>query len=474
MKTRFLTCCFVLVLSVNLLSQTPQAKNAVSFKWAWIDHHTPQLNFWNGDWAPYEQLTSGAEISYTRWLNRSLNLNIPVRLGTADLTLDSPKGKVASSWLSLDAILQLKLLDNDYWINPYLLGGIGGVTTNWEPITAQVPLGAGLNVRIYPNFYLNSQAEYRLALDEGIDNMQFLVGMTFFLGDTAKPPVDSDGDGIPDLEDLCPLEAGPAATKGCPDADGDGISDKDDLCPKEAGSIAMKGCPDSDNDGIADLKDECPKEAGSSALMGCPDKDKDGIADKNDRCPDIAGSINLKGCPDRDSDGVADLDDNCPDVVGPASNKGCPVDSDGDGVPDKDDRCPDVMGPASNKGCPELKEEEKKIINLAIQNVQFETNSATLTKDSYGVLDQLAEVLVKNPAYSCDIAGHTDATGSPTLNQSLSERRAQACYDYLKTKGIDAKRLSHIGYGQTKPVGDNKTSVGRKQNRRTEFDLKVK
>jgi OOP family OmpA-OmpF porin len=474
MKTRLLTSCFVLVLCTNLLSQTPQAKNAVSFKWAWIDHHTPQFNFLNGNWAPYDQLTTGAEISYTRWLNRSLNLNLPFRIGTADLSLDTPKGKVASSWLSLDAILQLKLLDNDHWINPYVLAGIGGVTTNWNPISTQLPLGAGLNICLNPNFYLNSQAEYRLALGEGLDNIQFLVGMTFVLGETEKPPVDSDGDGIPDLEDQCPLEAGPAATKGCPDADGDGISDTDDECPKQAGSFALKGCPDTDGDGIADINDGCPLEAGLATLMGCPDRDNDGISDNDDRCPDVAGSVNLKGCPDSDNDGIADIDDNCPDIAGPASNRGCPLDSDGDGVPDKDDRCPDVKGPVSNKGCPELKEEEKKVISLAIQNIQFESNSAILTKDSYGVLDQLADVLAKNPAYSCEIAGHTDATGSDTLNQVLSERRAFTCYEYLKTKGIDPKRLSHGGFGQTMPVGDNKTSTGRRQNRRVEFDLQVK
>lgn len=288
MKTRLLTCFFVLVLSTNLLSQTSQTKNAVSFKWAWIDHHTPQLSFLNGDWATYEQLTKGAEISYTRWLNRSLNLNLPVRLATADLSFDTPKGSVASSWLSLDAILQLKLLDNDHWINPYLLAGIGGVSTNWNPITAQLPFGAGLNVCLNPNIYLNSQTEYRMALNDGIDNMQFLVGMTFVLGETVKPPVDSDEDGIPDLEDECPLEAGPASTKGCPDTDSDGISDKNDDCPKEAGSIAMKGCPDADGDGIADLNDECPLEAGFASLMGCPDRDNDGITDNDDRCPDVA------------------------------------------------------------------------------------------------------------------------------------------------------------------------------------------
>ncbi|KAF2518669.1 hypothetical protein E0W68_07900 [Flavobacterium salilacus subsp. salilacus] len=129
--------------------------------------------------------------------------------------------------------------------------------------------------------------------------------------------------------------------------------------------ISLTGCrsmqspnkTDTDQDGIADIYDECPNDAGTPSLGGCPDTDNDGIADKDDKCPFAAGIFELSGCPDRDGDGVPDDEDDCPDVAGPKENKGCPwADSDGDGVLDKDDRCPDVPGTSANSGCPEVGE----------------------------------------------------------------------------------------------------------------------
>lgn len=86
-----------------------------------------------------------------------------------------------------------------------------------------------------------------------------------------KPEDDRDKDGIPDKDDLCPDQAGPAATQGCPDSDGDGVADKDDKCPTAAGMAKWDGCPDSDGDGIPDHLDKCPNVAGVAAMKGCPE-----------------------------------------------------------------------------------------------------------------------------------------------------------------------------------------------------------
>lgn len=176
---------------------------------------------------------------------------------------------------------------------------------------------------------------------------------------------------------------------------------------------------------------------------------------------------------DTDKDGIPDVSDKCVDVPGVASAMGCP-DRDGDGVADRDDRCPDQPGLASNKGCPEMKKEDKAKVELAVKAVQFETGKAVLLPQSKKVLDDVAAVLIKYPEYNLSISGHTDNTGSAAANKKLSEDRAKACYDYLVSKGVAASRLSHAGYGDTKPVGDNKTAAGRAANRRTEFDLMMK
>jgi outer membrane protein OmpA-like peptidoglycan-associated protein len=91
---------------------------------------------------------------------------------------------------------------------------------------------------------------------------------------TAK---DSDGDGVPDVDDLCPDVPGPAERRGCPvfaDADGDGVSDDIDRCPEQPGPKENFGCPwpDRDGDRVADKDDRCPDEPGSPDNQGCPRK----------------------------------------------------------------------------------------------------------------------------------------------------------------------------------------------------------
>ena len=86
---------------------------------------------------------------------------------------------------------------------------------------------------------------------------------------------------------------------------------------------------DSDGDGVPDVEDFCPEVPGPASNHGCPlsgDRDRDGIPDDIDRCPDQPGPKENFGCPwpDRDRDGVPDKDDRCPDEPGPKENFGCP------------------------------------------------------------------------------------------------------------------------------------------------------
>ena len=70
-----------------------------------------------------------------------------------------------------------------------------------------------------------------------------------------------------------------------------------------------------------------------------------------------------------------------------------------------------------------------------------------------------------------EVEGHTDNVGKAEVNKKLSQKRADAVKDYLIKKGIEADRLSAIGYGSEQPIADNKTKEGRAQNRRVEFKI---
>jgi len=113
--------------------------------------------------------------------------------------------------------------------------------------------------------------------------------------------------------------------------------------------------------------------------------------------------------------------------------------------------------------------DEKIEIN---EKVQFETGSAVLKKESESLLDEVAKALSDHPEIKkVRIEGHTDSRAGDKYNKGLSKRRADAVLDYLVGKGIAKKRLVARGYGEEKPIADNKTDDGRFQNRRVEFTI---
>lgn len=104
-----------------------------------------------------------------------------------------------------------------------------------------------------------------------------------------------------------------------------------------------------------------------------------------------------------------------------------------------------------------------------LRDIYYETNSYTLTHASRVVLALFIEFLKDNPTVKVEIQGHTDNIGNDDANQKLSEQRAKAVYDYVIGKGIPANRLRYKGYGESQPIADNNTAIGRAKNRRTVF-----
>jgi outer membrane protein OmpA-like peptidoglycan-associated protein/tetratricopeptide (TPR) repeat protein len=109
--------------------------------------------------------------------------------------------------------------------------------------------------------------------------------------------------------------------------------------------------------------------------------------------------------------------------------------------------------------------------SVVLRNIFFDVNKYDLKTTSQVELDRVADLLRQNPTLKIQIEGHTDNAGSPAENQKLSEHRAQAVVAYLISKGISASRLAYKGFGETKPIADNKTEEGRAQNRRTELKV---
>lgn len=109
---------------------------------------------------------------------------------------------------------------------------------------------------------------------------------------------------------------------------------------------------------------------------------------------------------------------------------------------------------------------------IALRNIFFDVAKATLRQESNAELDRLVKLMQDVPKLKIEISGHTDNTGSAAANEVLSQQRAEAVVNYLKSKGIDASRMVAKGYGMNSPVAPNTTEEGRQQNRRTEFEIK--
>ena len=116
---------------------------------------------------------------------------------------------------------------------------------------------------------------------------------------------------------------------------------------------------------------------------------------------------------------------------------------------------------------------EQKIIDDALKNriIEFESGSSILTSAGTQILDEMAVALSKVQGKNVKIIGHTDSSGDPKKNVSLSQERAEAVKKYLIGKNIPVTRLSTAGLGAEKPVADNTTAEGRKKNRRIEFEV---
>ncbi len=118
-----------------------------------------------------------------------------------------------------------------------------------------------------------------------------------------------------------------------------------------------------------------------------------------------------------------------------------------------------------------VKEDARPPKPVVLRNIFFKTGSAELLPTSTNELQKLLKLLNDRSELRIQINGHTDDVGSDEANQALSEARAKSVYDWLVSNEIPAERLSFKGFGEGQPIDSNDTDEGRKNNRRTEFQI---
>lgn len=139
------------------------------------------------------------------------------------------------------------------------------------------------------------------------------------------------------------------------------------------------------------------------------------------------------------------------------------LDDDNDGVLNDVDKCPNTPAGVvvDETGC-------EKVIVLRDLGVNFAFDSYKVSPTYAAEIKKVADFMAEHPDYRVVLAGHTDSVGKDAYNQKLSEKRAAAVAKTLEGYGVDAGKIRTVGYGEARPVADNKTKEGRAQNRRVE------
>ncbi len=371
-------------------------------------------------------ISVGAHAYVSSWFNVSLHSAF-----FPEVVIPQTGGEFAGSSLTdITALTQVKfnngrLLPESSFIAPYLTTGFGlnmasGSTGYF------VPAGLGMKVRVSKNFSLQFESLYKYGINSQAQHIAHTAGFVFAL------PSDQ-----PVRKKTSPQKAPsrrPIASNSKPQAQ-----------PLEK---------DSDGDGVPDHRDHCPDVKGISMYLGC-------LAPEE------------KPAKDTDGDGVADATDNCPDIKGLITNGGCPK---SDAILEDqyayDAEIAAPTTPTAVAKTSEILPADREMIANAMEQIYFESGSKKLQSRSFSVLDQVAEMLERNPDYQLDITGHTDNTGSEKDNVVLSIQRAFEVKYYLAhQKGVRLARITSDGKADEKPVSDNMTEEGRKLNRRVEFRL---
>lgn len=361
---------------------------------------------------------------------------------------------------------------------PFITAGIGQVSLFDEN---DFSFNFGFGVKYSLNDLIGLRSDIRNVIsgsDFYKNSLVYTLGLTFQFGGEKRPPIeiplapDNDNDGIRDSLDYC-LNTPQSSkafvmkvdTRGCPvDSDGDGTPDYmedddsdgvinyNDMCPNtlKGYPVNEEGCDkDSDADGIVDGRE---MEIGTDPNQ--TDTDGDGLSDYDEIYKYKTDPIKA----DSDGDGLSDYDEIFKYKTNPLK-----LDTDGDGYKDGEE----IL---IYKSDPSIYGDVYKEL-FETKMIHFDFNSFKIRKDAKPVLDEIVEFMLKYAEAHLIIKGHTCSIGPDNYNMKLSLKRAEAAKKYLVKKGIPEDKISTEGFGETKPIDDNKTAKGRANNRRAEFNV---
>ncbi len=208
-------------------------------------------------WAKLKEMSPGIAISYFKGLRKHIDFAGTLAGSFVDYPLPNRPATSGDKFLlEADASINLKMVSEKYWVQPYLIVGVGAQMYGGTYFGAFIPTGAGIKLNLFDDAHFFITSQYRIPVTKETVNYHFFnqFGIAGRIGAKKEPelkalppapPADTDKDGIIDSLDKCPAVPGIAKYDGCPvtDTDKDGINDDEDKCPDVSGLARYQGCP---------------------------------------------------------------------------------------------------------------------------------------------------------------------------------------------------------------------------------------
>lgn len=460
----------------------------------------------NNQWAIPSEMMSGFGIDFFKGITPKIDFVASMNYTKGIDAYNLPNTNLNSySLFTVDALLNVKLVSDKYYVRPYLISGVGLYKQNG--IGMYAPLGMGLQFNVFNAAILNLQTQYQLAFKSGENsNIYYQIG---FATSIAKKKIKS--------KDVEPLKVEPAVIP-IPVTVAKNIFkdlkilvvDEETLLPLPQVQLTLHA--DSSNTDIIGKTDQSGQaefdsiKASHYFISGMlhqinTNVDSIGIDLFNTNTNPI--SITLKhhdprftlvGIAKDNAESmpvgnavisVMNLTKNTTETVASNIQDGTfqiQLESNSDfSISGKKNSYLSNIEKTSTKG---LNRSTTLYVNLVLDiqktqlghsivmnKIYFETGKSELNKATSADLNKLVLFLNDNPDLKLEISGHTDNSGSQTINNRLSYKRAKSILDYLVQSNIDAKRLTAIGYGSAKPIETNDTSIGKSKNRRVEIKV---
>lgn len=370
-----------------------------------------------------------------------------------------------------------KSIEEDGWV-AIVPAGIGAEFALGERVLLDFSLGGAMS----STYDLDA---YRSGTDDIWDSyLNASLGITF-TGENCKADKDMDGIGKCDEKKIGtdPLN---------PDTDGDGLNDGEEYLTYKTNPLQA----DSDVDGLTDSEEV--KSTKTNPLMA--DTDGEGLNDgeevNNYKTDPLVADTDKEGLndayevmtsktnpllADTDKDGLTDAEE-----LNKYKTNPLVADTDGEGLSDSEEVLKHKTNPLKKdtdagtvddytevkRGTDPLNAEDDVVkigVPIVLEGITFDVAKATIKPESENTLLKALKTLTTYTDILVEIGGHTDSDGSAKSNQKLSLARAESVKAWLVSKGIEGSRISTMGYGEDKPISDNKTKEGKQKNRRIEF-----